>query len=43
MIIDYKEILPGNLGNGQLDSFEQFACDFLETIGFDIIRRPDVG
>jgi hypothetical protein len=43
MIIDFKEIPPANKGNGEQDRFEQFACDFLETIGFKIIRRPDRG
>lgn len=43
MIIDFKEIPPANKGNGEQDRFEQFACDFLETIGFAIIRRPDRG
>jgi len=43
MIIDFKEIPPANKGNGEQDCFEQFACDFLETIGYKIIRRPDRG
>jgi hypothetical protein len=43
MIIDFKEIPAANKGNGEQDRFEQFACDFLETIGFKIIRRPDRG
>lgn len=43
MIIDFKEIPPANKGNGEQDRFEQFACDFLETVGFKIIRRPDRG
>ncbi len=42
-MIDFKEIPPANRGNGEQDRFEQFACDFLETIGFKIIRRPDRG
>jgi len=43
MIIDFKEIPKPNKGGGEQDRFEQFACDFLETIGFKIIRRPDRG
>lgn len=43
MIINFKEIPPANKGNGEQDRFEQFSCDFLETIGFVIIRRPDRG
>lgn len=43
MIIDFKEIPQANKGNGVQDCFEQFACDFLETIGYKIIRRPDRG
>lgn len=43
MIIDFKEIPQANKGNGEQDLFEQFACDFLETIGYEIIRRPDRG
>src|ERR1044072_8263585 len=43
MIIDFTEISLANKGNGAQDRFEQFACDFLETIGFKIIRRPDRG
>lgn len=43
MIIDFKEIPVANKGGGEQDRFEQFACDFLETIGFKIVRRPDRG
>lgn len=43
MIINFKEIPKANKGSGEQDRFEQFACDFLETIGFKIIRRPDRG
>lgn len=43
MIINFKEIPQANKGNGEQDRFEQFACDFLETMGFKIIRRPDRG
>ena len=37
------EIPKANKGDGDQDRFEQFACDFLETIGFTIVRRPDRG
>lgn len=43
MIIDFKEIPPANKGKGVQDIFEQFTCDFLETMGYKIIRRPDRG
>lgn len=43
MMIDFREIPQANKSNGGQDRFEQFACDFLETIGFKIIRRPDRG
>lgn len=43
MIIDFKEIPVANKGGTSQDLFEQFACDFLETIGYDILTRPDRG
>jgi hypothetical protein len=43
MIIDFTEIPMANKGGGKQDLFEQFSCDFLETIGFKILRRPDRG
>jgi len=43
MIINFKEIPQANKGGGHQDRFEQFACDFLETIGFEILWRPDRG
>jgi hypothetical protein len=43
MVIDFTEIPQANKGGGQQDLFEQFTCDFLEIIGFKIIRRPDRG
>ncbi len=43
MIIDYTEIPTANRGGTHQDLFEQFACDFLETIGYKIIQRPDRG
>src|SRR5690554_84929 len=43
MIINFKEIPKANKGGGNQDVFEQFACDFLETIGYEILQRPDRG
>lgn len=43
MIIDFKEIAVSNKGGQHQDLFEQFACDFLESVGYKIIRRPDRG
>lgn len=43
MIIDFKEIAVANKGGQYQDLFEQFACDFLESVGYKIIRRPDRG
>lgn len=39
-IIDFKEIPPANTGNGDQDTFELFARDFLEALGFIIIQAP---
>jgi len=43
MIIDFKEISPGNKGGENQDEFELFGRDFLEAIGYEIIRHPDRG
>lgn len=43
MIIDFKEITPGNKGGENQDEFELFSRDFLESIGYEIIRHPDRG
>lgn len=43
MIIDFTEIPKANKGGGQQDTFELFARDFLQEIGFEIIRHPDRG
>ena len=43
MILDFKEISQANIGGDGQDQFEQFACDFLETIGYNIVVRPHRG
>ncbi len=43
MIIDFKEIPVANKGGGGQDRFEQFACDLLERMGFEILQRPHRG
>ncbi len=43
MIIDFKEIPEANLGGGKQDTFELFGRDFLQELGFEIIRQPDRG
>lgn len=43
MILDFKEIPQANTGNGDQDTFELFARDFLEVLGYDIIQHPDRG
>ncbi len=43
MTIDFTEIPPANKGGNGQDRFEQFACHFLETIGYKILTRPDRG
>lgn len=43
MILDFKEIPKANTGNGEQDTFELFARDFLEILGYKIIQNPDRG
>jgi hypothetical protein len=43
MILDFKEIPKANTGKGDQDTFELFARDFLEILGFEIIQHPDRG
>lgn len=43
MVLDFKEIPQANKGDGLQDTFELFARDFLEYIGFKIIQHPDRG
>lgn len=42
-VLDFKEIAQANIANGEQDSFEFFARDFFEMIGFRIISGPDRG
>ncbi|HEX8266674.1 MAG TPA: restriction endonuclease [Pyrinomonadaceae bacterium] len=41
--IDFKEISQANLATGEQDSFEFFARDFLEILGYEIISPPSRG
>lgn len=43
MLLDFKEIPKANTGVGDQDTFELFARDFLETIGYEIVQHPDRG
>ncbi len=43
MILEFKEIPKANTGNGDQDTFELFARDFLEVLGYKIIQNPDRG
>ncbi len=43
MTIDFKEIPLANTGVGNQDTFELFARDFLEAIGYEIITNPTRG
>lgn len=43
MTLDFKEIPRANTGTGDQDTFELFARDFLETIGYSIVREPGRG
>lgn len=43
MILNFKEIPKANEGSGLQDTFELFARDFLEDIGYQIIQHPDRG
>ncbi|MBS1624082.1 MAG: restriction endonuclease [Bacteroidetes bacterium] len=42
-MIDFTEIPSGNTGGLHQDLFEQFCSDFLQTIGFIIVRAPNRG
>ncbi len=42
-ILDFKEIPQANQGNGKQDTFELFARDFLEFMGYKILTDPDRG
>lgn len=43
MIINFKEIPRANSGEGNQDTFENFAKEFLELYGFQIIESPSRG
>ena len=43
MLLNFKEIAQANLGNGLQDTFELFARDFLENLGYEVIQEPDRG
>jgi hypothetical protein len=43
MDIDFTEIPAGNKGGKDQDTFELFACDFLESLGYEIVERPSRG
>lgn len=43
MNIEFKEIPAANKGGKDQDIFELFACDFLESLGYEIIQRPSRG
>jgi len=43
MVLNFKEIPQANTGNGDQDTFELFARDFLENFGCIIIRQPSRG
>lgn len=42
-ILDFREIPQANLANGSQDTFELFARDFLEMLGFEVESGPDRG
>ena len=41
--LDFKEIPQANLSNGEQDTFEMFAREFLELLGYEILSGPDRG
>jgi hypothetical protein len=41
--LDFKEIPQGNIANGEQDTFELFAREFLEMTGYEILSGPDRG
>lgn len=43
MNIDFTEIPLPNKGGKEQDIFELFACDFLESLGYEIVQRPSRG
>lgn len=41
--LDFKEIAQGNISNGEQDSFELFAREFMELLGYEVLSGPDRG
>lgn len=41
--LDFKEIPQANLANGKQDTFEMFAREFLELVGYKVLSGPDRG
>jgi hypothetical protein len=41
--LDFKEISQGNVADGEQDSFELFAREFMEKLDYKIISGPDRG
>lgn len=42
-MIDFKEIPPSNIANGEQDTFELFARDFFHCLGYEILENPARG
>jgi hypothetical protein len=42
-VLDFSEIPEAHIATGQQDTFELFAREFLEYIGFQIVQGPDRG
>jgi len=42
-VLDFREIPEANKNSGKQDTFELFARDFLEYLGYSIIHGPDRG
>lgn len=43
MVLDFKEIPSGNASTGLQDSFELFAREFFEIMGYEILIEPNRG
>ena len=42
-ILNFKEIPEAHGGNGTQDTFEMFARDFFEYLGYTVLQGPDRG
>lgn len=42
-MLDFKDIPQANTGSGEQDTFELFARDFFQILGYEIIENPDRG